>query len=379
MLGPTLGGYICDNHSWEWIFFINIPVGLLALAVNYAVLEDPDYLKDRHAEIRGRPLRFDYVGLGLIVLAMVCMEVLLSKGQEWDWYNDPFLRVQALAAGLVVGLVGIVVWERRHPAPILDLRPFADRNFAASSVVAYVVFVIVYASTVLMPSMVQTLFGYNAVWSGLVMSPAGLFSIPAMALVGYLIGKKVDARWLVALGACLMAAGSYWFALLNLEVSPGQLVWPRVVQQVGTATLFAPLSVAAYLYLPKELRGAASGIFAFLRNEGGSAGTSLGNTLVTRRTPFHTDRLVERLTPYNTTFNEAMQSLQASFFRVTGDPEGSRLMALQAIDDMRRQQGAAMAYLDTFWLMAVLSLATIPLVLLMRKSVAEEGTHIGAE
>jgi DHA2 family multidrug resistance protein len=329
--------------------------------------------------MRSRPLRFDYVGLGLIVLAMVCMEVLLSKGQEWDWYNDPFLRVQALAAGLVFGLVGIVVWERRHPAPVLDLRPFADRNFAASGVVAYVAFAITYASMTLLPGMLQTLFGYNAEWSGLVLSPAGLFSIPALAFVGYLIGKKVDARWIVAFGASLMAAGSYWYSLLNLDVSPGQLVWPRVVQQVGTASLFAPLSVAAFMYLPKELRGPASGIFAFLRNEGGSAGTSLGKTLVTRRTSLHTDRLVENLNPYNATFNEAIQSLQSSFFRMTGDPEGSRLMALQAIDDLRQQQSAAMAYLDSFWLFAVLALAPLPLCLLMRKSVAEEGMHIGAE
>jgi DHA2 family multidrug resistance protein len=379
VLGPTLGGYIADNYGWPWIFYINIPAGLLALGLSYAVLEDPEYLKAQRAELRGRPLRFDYVGLGLIVLAMACMEVLLSKGQEWDWFGDPFGRVQWLAFGFGFGLAALVAWELRHPAPVLNLKPFRDRNFAICGVIAYVAFAITYASMVLLPGMLQTLFGYNAVWSGLVMSPAGLFSIPAIAVSGYLVGKKVDARRIIVVGACLMAAGAYWFSLMNLQVSPGQLVWPRVVQQVGTSSLFAPLSVAAFLYLPKELRGPAAGIFAALRNEGGSAGTTLGKTLVQRRLPLHTERLVERLNPYNTAFNDAVQSAQAFFFRLTGDPEGSRLMALKAVDGLRQQQSAAMAYLDAFWLFAVLALVLIPLALMMRKSKAEGGMHFGAE
>jgi DHA2 family multidrug resistance protein len=329
--------------------------------------------------MHSKPLRFDYVGLGLIVLSMACMEILLSKGQEWDWLGDPFGRVQSLLIGFGLGLAFLIVWELRHPSPVLNLRPFADRNFAASGLIAYVAFAITYAAMVLLPGMLQTLFGYNAVWSGLVMSPAGLFSIPTMALVGYLIGKKVGARWIIIFGAVLMWLGASWYSQMNLEVSPGQLIWPRVVQQVGTASLFAPLSVAAFVYLPKELRGPAAGIFAAMRNEGGSAGTAMGNTLVTRRIPVHTDRLVEHINPFNPAFNDAMQSLRAFFYQQTGDPVGSQVMALDAIDALRQQQSAAMAFLDAFWLFGVLALALIPLTLLMKRSVAEEGMHMGAE
>ncbi len=379
VLGPTLGGYISDNYSWEWIFLINVPMGMIAFGLNYWLLEDPEYLKEERRELRSKPLNFDYIGLGLIVVVMSTMEVLLSKGQEWDWLGDPFGRIQWLLGIFVVGLVGMVVWESRHPAPILNLGPFKDRNFVACGIVAYVAFAILYASMTLLPGMLQTLFGYNAEWSGLVLSPAGLFSIPTMVVVGFLIGKRVDARWLIMVGAVFMAAGAYWFALLNLDVSAVQIIWPRVVQQVGTAFMFAPLSVAAFMYLPKELRGAAAGIFAVLRNEGGSAGTSMGKTLVQRRLPLHTDRLGENLNSLSTPFNDALQSGQQFFEGVTGDPVTSREMALQAIDNLRQQQAGALSYFDGFYIFAILALGIIPLALLMKRSVAEPGQHIGME
>ncbi|MHC5538015.1 DHA2 family efflux MFS transporter permease subunit [Singulisphaera rosea] len=379
ILGPTLGGYISDNYSWRWIFLINVPAGAVAFGLNYLWLQDPDYLKAERKALRSKPLRFDFVGLGLIVLAMATMEVILSKGQEWDWYNDPFWRVQTLIVLFVIGLVGTVVWESRHPSPILNLGPFRDRNFVASGITAYVTFAIVYTSMTLLPGMLQSLYGYNAVWSGLVMSPAGLFSIPAMLVISIMLGKKVDARWLVVGGAIVMSAGAFWFTLLNLDVGPSHFVWPRVVQQLGTACMFAPLSVAAFKYLPRELRGPAAGLFAMLRNEGGSAGTSLGKTIVERRISFHDDRLVGNLNPLSTPFEDAMQSGQAFYMQMTGDPESSRMLALNGIDELRQQQAGSMAYLDAFYVCAILSLMLVPLALMMRRSVAEEGASIGAE
>jgi DHA2 family multidrug resistance protein len=210
------------------------------------------------------------------------------------------------------------------------------------------------------------------------MSPAGLVSIPAIILSGYLVGKRVDARYLIIVGVCLMAAGSYWFSRMNLGVGSGQLMWPYATQMAGMSILFAPLSVAVFRYLPPELRGAAAGIFAALRMEGGSLGTTLGKTIVARRLPLHTSRLGEHLNPFSPALREAGRSAQAFFYQLTGDPRGSQTLALKAIDDLRQQQGGALAYLDAYWLFAVLTLVIIPLAILMRKSQAEAGAHIAA-
>ena len=379
VLGPTLGGWLADNYSWRWIFFINIPAGIGALVLNYYLLEDPEYLREKVKALRSQPLRFDYAGLGLIILAMVSWEVLLSKGQEWDWYADPFWRFHAAFLGFVLGLIGLIAWETRHSAPILNLAPFRDRNFAAAGITCYVTYTILFATITLLPGMLQTLFGYNAVWSGLVMSPAGLFSIPTMIFVGFLLGRQVDARWLVAGGACLIAAGSYWYSQMNLFVSPGQLIWPRVVQQLGTSCIFAPLSVAAYMYLPRDLRGPAAGLFAVLRNEGGSAGTTLGRTIALRRSYYHSDRLAEHITPLNPNYGDAAAPIESFFLQQTGDPAGSQLMSMDVIEGMRQQQSLGLAYFDAFWLFAIMALTIIPLALLMRPSKAKAGEHIGAE
>ncbi|HTU23447.1 MAG TPA: DHA2 family efflux MFS transporter permease subunit [Gemmataceae bacterium] len=379
VVGPTLGGYLTVQYNWRWIFYINIPVGILALLMGYFLVEDPDYLKKERAELRRQPLNFDYIGLGLLALVMSCWEIMLSKGQEWDWLGDPFWRIQTLLILFVLGLAVLIFRELRIGNPIVNFRALSERNLAASSIIIFCAYAVLYASSTSLPGLLQAEFGYDAYVSGLVQSPSGLFSILMMLVVGIVIGRGMDARWLIAGGLLVMAAGCYWFALMNIYISPDLVVWPRVVIICGLSMIFAPLNVAAFKYTPQHLRGAAVGLFALLRNEGGSVGTSMAQTMEQRRLQFHVSRIGEFLDPLNQKVNEFLMQGKAFFYQQTGDPAGSVQQALQQLENGRQQQAGSMAYFDVFWLCAVLGVTLVGLVLFMKRSVAEKGAHIGAE
>ncbi len=379
VVGPTLGGYLTVNYDWRLIFFINLPVGAVAFLAAYLLVDDPAYLKQERAELGRQPLNFDFIGLGLLALTMSCWEVMLSKGQQWDWLADPFWRVQTLLVLFVLGLSGLVFRELRTANPVVNFRPLAERNFAASCVIIFCAYAVLYAASTALPNLLQTLFGYDAYVSGLVMSPSGVFAILVMVVVSRLLARGTDARWLIAGGLLVVAGGSYWMAIMNLEISPWQVVWPRVVLIMGLAMIFAPINVAAYLYTPRHLRGAAVGLFALLRNEGGSVGTSIAQTIQERREQFHLSRLGDYLDPLNPYVQAFLKSGRAFFLQHTGDPVRSQQMTVQVLADLRQQQAASLAYFDVFWLSAVLGAALVFLVLLMKRSVAEKGAHIGAE
>ena len=379
IVGPTLGGWITDEYSWRWVFLINVPVGLLAFAACYAKLRDPEYLVAERAELKKRPFQFDSIGLSLLVIVMVSWEVVLSKGQEWDWLGDPFWRVQSLAALFVFGLAALVVWELRHRSPVVNFRPLRERNFTACCIIIFCAYAALYGASTSLPALLQSLFGYNALDAGIVMSPGGFFAVVAMPIVGLTLGRGADARWLIVAGLLLMTAGNYWMSQMTLDISPGQVVWPRVVVVAGLAVCFAPANVAAYLYTPKELRGAAVGLLSLLRNEGGSVGTSMAQTFNERRDQFHTLRLGEYLDPFNAAARAFLGRGEAFFHQQTADPASSEQLALQALANLRQRQAASLAYFDSFWIFAALTFSLLLLVLFMKRSVAEKGARVGAE
>jgi MFS transporter, DHA2 family, multidrug resistance protein len=378
VIGPTLGGWITDSYSWRWVFLINVPIGVFALAACYVALRDPDYLTKERAELKRQPFSFDAIGLSLLVIVVICWEVMLSKGQEWDWLGDPFWRVQTLVLFFIVGLIGLIFWELRHPNPVVNFRPLRERNFASCCLIIFCAYAVLYASSTSLPGLLQSLFGYDALSAGLVMSPAGFFAVVAMPIVGALLGKGTDARWMIAIGLLVMAVGGYWMSQMNLDISPGQVVWPRVVLVLGLSICFAPANVAAYLYTPMALRGAAVGLLSLLRNEGGSVGTSMAQTLQERRLQFHDLRLNESLDPFSPAANAFLDQARAMFLQQTGDPVAAQQLAWQALENLREQQASALAYFDVFWLSAVVAAVLVPLVLLMKRSVAEKGAHPGA-
>jgi DHA2 family multidrug resistance protein len=379
VIGPTLGGYLTVTYDWRWIFYINIPVGFLALVLCYFVVHDPEYLKRERAELHRWPLNFDVIGLGLLALVMSCWEIMLSKGQEWDWLGDPFGRVQTLLVLFVVGLAFLVFREMRIGNPVVNFRVLGERNLAASCIIIFCAFAVLYGASTSLPSLLQSLFGYDAYVSGLVQSPAGLGSILMLIVVGTLLGRGLDARWLIAGGLLVMAGGCYWMALMNLYISPWQVVWPRVVMICGLSMIFAPLNVAAFKYTPQHLRAAAVGLFALLRNEGGSVGTSMAQAVQERRLQFHVSRVGEFLDPLNPAVNSFGEQARAFFYQQTGDAAGSQPMAVQALENLRQQQAGSLAYFDVFWLCAALGVTLVVLVLLMKRSVTEKSALIGAE
>jgi DHA2 family multidrug resistance protein len=379
VLGPTLGGYITDNYSWRWIFYINLPVGALAFALCYLMVRDPEYLVEQRETARRNPTPFDTIGLSLLTLTIVCWEVVLSKGQEWDWMGDVFHRIQTLVFLFFFGLFGLIYWENRQKNPIVNFRPMRDKNFTLSCLIIFCAYGVLYASSTILPAMLETLFGYDALNAGLVLSPAGFFSVTALVVVGRLLGRGTDARKLMFVGLLIMAAGCFWTSRLNLDVSPSNVIWPRVVLILGLGFVFAPLNVAAYFYIPQELRGAAVGLLALLRNEGGSVGISVSQTITERREQFHFLRLGENLDPLNPAVNPFIDQAHTAFMQQTGDPVGSTQMAWQALQNLRESQASSLAYFDAFLVCAVVGFLLAFMVLFMKPSVAAKGAHVAAE
>lgn len=379
ILGPTLGGFLTDTYSWRWIFYINIPVGIIAWIACRMFLQDPEYLQREHAELKKHPTPFDTTGLSLLSLVMICWEILMSYGQQWDWFGDPFYRVQALTTLCILGAGALIYRERRFAHPILNFKPFGKSNFLVCCIIIFFGYAVLYGSGVILPNLLQSLLGYDALKSGLVLSPSGLFSIITMIGVGIAMSKMVDSRILIGLGLLVLAVGNFWFSKLNLEVSTVHFVWPRIVVSMGLSMIFAPINVAAFNYIPVEMRAGAVGLFALIRNEGGSFGTSIIQTILDRREQFHTLRLNEYLDRFNPAVVSYLNQMTSMFRGDNYGPVVSKEMALASLSNLRNQQANGLAYFDCFWLMGALCLILAFGVFLMKKAVAEKGAMIHAE
>lgn len=372
ILGPTLGGWITDNYSWRWIFYINVPIGILSLTLTHLVVRDPPGAAEERRRARAR--RVDYAGLSLIALGLGSLEVVFAKGQEWDWFGDPFHRLHVFAALAVVGIAAAAAWELRHPDPVVNLRLFGERNFLVCGLIIYVSFAVLYGANAALPLMLQELFGYDATRAGLILSPAAAFTMAMMPIVGFLLGRKVDARWMIPFGLLAAAGGSYWQSQLDLTASPYALTAPRCLLMTGVGLLFVPLNNAAYLYLPKDQTNNATGLFNMLRNEGGSLGVAIMATMVDRRAQFHQSRLAEFIHSSNPAVDRTIDQLaQLRIVRGGATLPVGRREGFALMYRMVQDQARLMSYLDVFWIFAAMALAALPLVLLMKKSVARRG------
>ncbi|MGH9622989.1 MAG: DHA2 family efflux MFS transporter permease subunit [Bryobacteraceae bacterium] len=360
-IGPTLGGWITDNFSWHWIFFINIPVGIISLALATRFVEDPPWLKQE----RRAGIGVDYIGLGLIVIGVATFQMVLDKGQQKDWFSDPLITTMFCIA--VPALVAFFLWEWYHPDPIVDVRLLKNRNFGTAVFFSFVLGIVLFGSTVLIPQFLQTSLGYTAELAGLALSPGGIVLMFLMPVAGRLTGTKIDPRLLIAFGFLVTAVTLHLFTVVYLGITFTTIVILRMLQVVGMPFIFIPISILNYVGVPREKNNQVSGISNFSRNMGGAIGTSLIETFLARQNQMHQVALTSHATHANPHFEHLLQMLQSAYFAYGYGPAEAAKKALATVYQMIHAQASALSFVNSFWMMSVIVLCLVPLPFIMRR------------
>ena len=352
-IGPTLGGWITDSYDWRWIFFINVPVGIGVFALVSALIREHAPRRDSSKQ---SPM--DWTGFGFVGLSLGCLQVVLDRGQEADWFSSPFIVALALLSA--VSLVLLVWRELNAREPLVDVRLLLDRNFAVAFGLMLMLGFMLLGSTYLIPAYTQSLMGYRAVDAGMVLTPGGFLMIALLPLVGRAI-NKVDLRLLVAVGLGLGGLSLLWMTHFYLGISFGWLVLARMLQAASLAFLFIPINTLAFRDVPAGKTDNASALINLARNFGGSIGISFASTMLTRREQFHQSRIVESLQGMNPAYTDYAHHLAAAIGSTPGSPA-----TLASIYQSAVQQATLLSYLDDFKLLGVLFLALLPLLLWVR-------------
>lgn len=368
VLGPTLGGWLTETYSWRWAFYINIPIGILAVFMIMRRVEDPPYIK------QAKPGGIDGIGLGLLALWLGCLQIILDKGQEDDWFGATWIRYAAVL--LVVGFVLFLIRQFRHDHPLVNLKVFRNRNFAIGCVLIGIFGAAIYGLVTLLPLLYQELLGYNALAAGVAVSPRGLGAIVAMPVIG-LLTARIDNRWLIAVGFALFGISSLWFGRVNLAISQWSFVWAIIISGFGSGCIFVPLSTTAMAGLKNEEIGNASGLYNLMRNIGGSIGISIVNTIVARHEQLHRNELVHSIAPTSIRFQEQVSNMR-HFLEAQGVSAADALQKAYGLVNVQLlQQSRLWAYVDDFRYMALVCFLCIPIVFLLKKTVGKGGISSG--
>ncbi|MDY0307613.1 MAG: DHA2 family efflux MFS transporter permease subunit [Desulfovibrionaceae bacterium] len=359
ILGPLLGGWLTDNYSWRWIFYVNLPVGMLALFMIQAFVADPE-----HQERRAAGEKVDYVGLALLTLGIGSLQIVLDKGQQDDWFSADYILVLSIVAG--VSLLVLVFWELAHERPVVDLRIFKNLSFAAGNIVMFIGFFAFFGSIVLLPMYLQGLMGYTAFLAGMVLGPGGAVALVAMPVVGKLT-QKIDARALLISGLLINGYALWSMAGFNLSIDFHTAVMARVIQGVSMPLFFVSLSYLTFAWVPVPQMNNASAIFNLLRNLGGSFGTAFVTTMLARRAQFHQLRLSEHMSALDPNFQTMIDQLKLHLSWKLGSLADHTDRAYALIYQQLQRQASAMSFNDAFLAQTVLFLCLVPLVFIMKK------------
>jgi DHA2 family multidrug resistance protein len=361
IIGPTLGGWITDSYSWRWIFLINIPVGVISLVLTLFLIFDPPYLVRKSLR---EGAKIDYIGIGLLSVGLGFLQVLLDKGEREDWFGSSFIVWCSVVAA--VGLLGALLWELSQEDPAVDFRLLKERNFFIATMTMFMLGVVLYGSTALLPIFLQTLLGYTALLSGLVLSPGGFLVIILLPVVGKLL-TRIESRWLVVFGLSILALSLFHMATFNLEVDFRTAMMARVYQSAGMAFLFVPINVMAFYFIPKERINNATGIINLARNIGGSVGIAGVVTMLARRAQFHQAVLVSHMTPLDSSYQAMLNGAKQMLVAQGSDPVQAAHQAQGLAYGLLMRHASMLAFLDDFWLMAVVILGMVPFMFLMKK------------
>jgi len=356
VLGPLLGGWLTDNWSWRWVFYINLPVGAVAYAMVRANVFDPPYIRRRAG--------IDYWGIGLLSVGILSLQIALDQGQREDWFaSDLITTLMVLAA---IGLGGFIAHALTTRHPVVDLRLFTEPTYATGVGLITVMGFALYASLVLMPVLLQTLMGYSALQAGFLMAPRGLGTLVVMPLVGIAI-EKTDPRRIVGAGFLINGLTMYWLARMNLNAGFWDFFWPQFLQGAGLGMLFVPLTTISMDRIRPEAMGEATSLFNLMRNIGGSIGIATIQTMLARYRQVEGSILVEHVDPYSPAAQLMLQNLRAAFMARGADAATAAQRAYAAVYGMVQQQAAMLSFIGGFKLLAIVFLAIIPFVLIMKK------------
>ena len=358
-IGPTLGGWITDNFNWHWIFFINVPIGLLSLWLTNRMVEDPPHVQMRSATKRS----VDFVGLALVASGVGCLEFFLDKGQEKDWFGDPMIRAVSLSAAIL--LTVFVIWEWHHPDPIVDLKLLRNRNFGTAVFLQLILGMVLFGSTVLIPQYLQILLGYTAERAGFVLSPGGLILIVMMMVAGRTLGK-MDPRLMVSIGYVAVAAGLYNLTRLSLDSSFGTVTLWRMLQVIGLPFVFIPISTLNYVGVPRSKSNQISSLSNFARNLGGSAGTALLTTFIARTAQTHQAQLAANVIPGSTPYRLYTAAITAMLQKAGVTAAQASQMAVGYAYQQMLRQASMLSYQNAFFVLSAAIVCLTPLPFLMR-------------